>query len=88
MKIANYRIVSESLESIVIEDCGPWDQFPTVTNSAEEVIDDLRQKGYLKTNQRLFYYDSDGIMDELLLKNFRFNGFAPGPKIKEAEPHV
>ena len=64
---------------VVIEDVGPWDQHPTITNDAEWVVEQLVNQGRLPTGRRLFYIDSDGQKDELLVKDGRFAGFAPGP---------
>lgn len=65
---------------IVIKDVGPWDQHPSVTNDAENVVRDLVAQGYLPEGRRLFYFDSDGRLDEILVKDGQFVGFAPGPK--------
>jgi hypothetical protein len=45
-----------------------------VTNDAEWVVAQLA--GYL-LGRRLFYYDSLGSLDELVVKEGRFAGFAP-----------
>lgn len=78
MRKANYRIVSESLTHIIIQDMGPWDQHPTITNAAEEVVAELSPR--MLNGQKLLYYDSEGQVDELIVKNGQFAGFAPGPK--------
>lgn len=79
MKHANYEIVSSAVDRLVIRDLGPWDQFPTVTNAADTTVSELVEGGYLKPAQRLFYYDSDGHFDEIVLNEGRFAGFRPGP---------
>ena len=81
MRKANYTI-EEDLEGrpLVIRDVGPWDAVPTVTNCAEAVVAELTQLGKLPTGRRLFYYDSEGSLDEILVKEYgRFAGFGPGP---------
>jgi len=80
---ANYIIVGDDpgrRTPLVIKDVGPWDQHPTVTNDAEAVVEALTSQGYLPEGRRLFYYDSEGTLDEILIKDGRFVGFAPGPR--------
>ncbi len=72
-KEANYMIRDRTDERIVLQDIGPWDEFMTITNAAEWVIESLGDIG----GRRVFYYDSDGELTELLVKNGRFAGFAP-----------
>lgn len=71
---ANYLVLEKTDERIVLQDIGPWDKYMTITNAAENVVASLGDIG----NRRVFYYDSDGEMTELLIKNGRFAGFAPG----------
>lgn len=77
MRRANYTIESQDLEFLVIRDIGPWDQHPTVTNDAEEVVKHLIFNRVLKPGQRLLYIDSDGRKDELLVIDGKFAGFKP-----------
>lgn len=76
MKRANYQIVRHTSDYLLIQDVGPHDQYLTVTNAAETVVEELAPR---LGSRRLFYYDSDGQLDELLVKDGVFNGFAPGP---------
>ena len=76
---ANYSIVVAGPDQIVIRDVGPWDKYLTVTNDAENVVRELAVQGLLPAGRRLFYYDSGGRLDELLVKDGTFVGFAPGP---------
>lgn len=67
--------------SVVIRDVGPWDTFKSVTNDAEAVVRDLVASGQIKNNgQRLFYFDSDGTLDELIVRNGAYFGFKVGPR--------
>ena len=68
-----YNIIRESPTEVLIMDIGPWTQFPTVTNRAEQVVEELfpRLRG-----RRLYYVDSEGIVGELLIKDGKFAGFA------------
>jgi hypothetical protein len=83
---ANYEIVTDvpgvlkSTGGLVIRDLGPWDVHFTVTNDAECVVQRLLTTGALAPGQRLFYWDSEGLLDELLVKDGNFAGFAPGPR--------
>ena len=76
MRCANYSIVADNDKELVIMDVGPWDQFTTITNSAEAVVEELAGR---LGDRKLYYYDSENNLDELLVKDERFAGFAPGP---------
>ena len=75
IKRANYTIVHDDSERMVILDVGPWDLFPTVTNDIEGVVNEL--VGRLN-GKRLFYYDSENNYDEIVIENETFVGFRPG----------
>jgi len=77
---ANYVIVAVGPDRIVIRDVGPWHEYMTVTNDAENVVRELTVQDLLPAGRRLFYYDSDGRLDEILVKDGTFVGFAPGPR--------
>lgn len=47
----------------------------SVTNDAENVVEDLRHAGYDLSTARIVYRDSDGTWDEILVSNGRFAGF-------------
>lgn len=77
---ATYEIVENRHSTggpLTIRDVGPWDKYPTVTNAAEETVAELLASGILQPSQRLLYYDSENELDELLVKDGRFAGFAP-----------
>jgi len=76
MRRANYEVVEVAADHVTIRDIGPWDRHPTVTNDAEGIVDELASR---LDGRRLFYYDSEGSLDELLVKDGRFAGFSPGP---------
>lgn len=71
---ANYSIEETGPECIVLRDEGPWDRFPTITNDAEWVVEQLAPQ---LRGRRLFYFDSAGELGELLIEAGRFAGFAP-----------
>ena len=50
----------------------------SVTNDAENVVAELFENGLLNNGKRLFYYDSEGQLDEILHEEGKFTGFAPG----------
>lgn len=63
---------------VLIADVGPWDVYPTVTNDAEDVVKKLTAIGRLKPGRQLLYYDSEGVLSELLHDGAGvFLGFAP-----------
>lgn len=80
MRKPSFVVVSRSQTALTIKDVGPWDIFPSVTNSAEEVVEDLLTTGFLMPGMQLFYYDSEGVLDEILIMENRFAGFAPASK--------
>jgi len=79
MRKSNYVVIEEDfagIDPVVIKDVGPWDKYLSVTNDAENVIEELFREGRLNEGQRLFYIDSNGLQDEILIKNRKFAGFA------------
>lgn len=72
-----YRIEETAVDAIVIRDVGPWDQHLSVTNDAERVVAELAE---WLNGRRLFYYDSDNALDEIVITDGRFAGFLPGPR--------
>ena len=72
MRRANYSVIGDATDSLLLRDLGPWDRHPTITNDAEAVVEDMapRLKG-----RRLFYYDSDNQITELLIKDGKFAGY-------------
>lgn len=77
MRNANWKVVEDMPERFVIQDVGPWENHPTITNDAEEVV---KQVAPVLRGRRLLYYDSDGQMYELLVdkESGNFIGFSPG----------
>ena len=87
MRKARYEIVEDQPgEPLVIRDLGPWDQHLSVTNDAENVTAELFMKGKLYGSRRLFYFDSDGIKDEIVHRGGIFLAFAPGPALRMRAP--
>lgn len=84
MAHANYEIVPEESRDgfLTIRDVGPWDRHQTVTNDAEHVVAELLRTGNLTPDMRLFYYDSEGELDEITFTAQGFRGFRPGPRPK------
>jgi len=74
---SNFEIQNSTQSFLVIKDIGPWDIFPTVTNDAENVVKELTP---ILLGRRLFYFDSDQELGEIMIRNGEFNGFAPGPE--------
>lgn len=65
VKYAMYSVIISRTEFVLIKDVGPWDEFLTVTNAAESVIQELFAEGHLHFLPRLFYVDTDEQVDEL-----------------------
>jgi hypothetical protein len=75
---ARYKIVGNAKDQpLLIRDVGPWDQHPSVTNDAEDVVKELVAKGFLPEGRELYYYDSENSLDAIKVKNGVFNGFGP-----------
>lgn len=71
--MANYKIVNDTDNYLVIEDIGPWDSHRTVTNDAETVVEELAPG---LADRKLFCIDSCGDIDRLLVKDGKFAGFS------------
>lgn len=78
MGTANYIVQQASETRIVLKDIGPWDRYMTVTNAAEAVVAEL-DRNYGIGDRRVFYFDSEGELTELLVMGGRFAGFRPVP---------
>ena len=74
---ANYSIVVDKTDRLIIRDDGPWDKYLTVTNGAEIVVFELVHRLH---GRMLLYFDSEGELGRLLYsQEGRFQGFAPAP---------
>lgn len=73
---ARYEIVRNEPWAITIRDVGHAET-TSVTNDAEAVVEDLVRRGVLHNAKRLFYFDSDDNLDEILHAEGAFVGFAP-----------
>lgn len=77
MKTANFSIVSRTDHYVRLQDLGPWDEYLTITNAAEWVIDQLHHYHDIKDKQ-VFYMDSDNKTSTLLHDNEgNFIGHSP-----------
>ena len=72
---ARFEIVLDTSDGLTIRDIGPWDQFPTVTNDVEWVVDHLVRQNILGEDQRLFYFDSHGSLCEIIHSDGAFVDF-------------
>lgn len=79
MKKANYCILKDSYpftSPLIVQDIGPWDEFATITNDAERIVEELHRNGRLPSGRRLFYYDSENELDEICIDEYgKFAGF-------------
>jgi hypothetical protein len=73
MRRAQFEMVKQDKETVVLADLGPHDCYPTITNDAEYVVEAVAP---ILRGRRLLYYDSEGELTELLHKDGVFKGFA------------
>lgn len=66
---ARFEIVHDGPAALILRDLGPWDKHPTITNDAEGVVASVVES---LNGRRLFYVDSEGECDELVVKNGRY----------------
>lgn len=71
---ARFGIVCVTDKAMYIKDYGPWDEHPTITNDAENVVKLVYRQ---LEGRRLLYFDSEGELAELKIKDGKFSGFAP-----------
>lgn len=75
MKPAVFSIERETEAYLLIRDEGPWDRHATITNDAEGVVKRLVKR---LAGRGLYYIDSQGDVDEIVVRNGKFAGFYPG----------
>ena len=68
----NFLTIEVTDKIMLIRDVGPWDKHKTITNGAEEVCEELL---YQLKGRKLFYIESEGELDQLLIENGKFVGF-------------
>ena len=64
-KHAQYIIIEDGPNKIVLKDIGPWDKYLTITNDAEYIVNQLHLTNRLSFDKQLLYYDSEGELTEL-----------------------
>lgn len=72
---SNYEIIHSSPKLCVIKDVGPWDEFLSVTNDAENVVAELYREAFISNDTMLLYYDSCGQLDRIRHENGVFKRF-------------
>jgi len=75
---------------LIIYDMSHWKQgegHPSITNDAEHVVHSLKDK---LDGRRLLYFDTQGVLSELIVKDGQFLSFAPATSMKcpAAEPWI
>lgn len=75
MKTVNYVVIKDTKKYLTIKDVGPWDVHLTVTNGAEIVVEELVRD---LRGRDLYYIDSAGQTDQLLIQDGEFAGFRAG----------
>lgn len=63
---AQWIVVVDEPALLTIADVGPHLLHPTVTNDAEYVVERLHAAGVLPRGRRLFYYDSEMELAEIV----------------------
>ena len=81
MSHAQFSSVIDTKDRLVLRDDGPWNCHPTVTNDAAWVVDQVSGK---LADRMLLYFDSDGDLDRLLVKDGRFAGFSSVPDPRDS----
>lgn len=73
--VANFCIIKETDEYIIIDDLGPHDLYKSITNSAEWVLKQLlpRLRG-----RKLYYIDTERMTDQIVYKAGKFIAFNAG----------
>jgi hypothetical protein len=83
MSEANFEIVDymTTTDVLVIRDL---DNSRTITNDAKNVVEKLAAQGLLPDGRRLFYFDTMGRLDEIVVEHGQFKCFSPLPQHKHA----
>lgn len=69
---ARYKILLDMQYYLLLHDLGPWDEFMTITNAAEGVVKEVAHR---LGKRRLFYYDSENKLTELVVRDGAFIAF-------------
>jgi hypothetical protein len=72
VSVAFRKVLSDD-QFLVLQDLGPWDFHQTITNGAEEVVSSVATE---LGDRRLFYFDSENQLDEIIVVQGGFHGFA------------
>lgn len=75
---ANFEVIEYSPYACTIADVGPHDHHPTVTNDAEAVVDLLVRMCPRHNWTEIRYFDSNGDLWSLMVKEGKFAGFQSG----------
>ena len=78
-KSARFEVIQKwrGDKPLIIRDIGPWDKHPSVTNDPEGTVEGLVAQGLAPKDGELLYFDSEGQLDALKIRNGQFAGFAP-----------
>lgn len=74
---ASFIVVSSDERSITIRDMSGENGGKTITNDADAVVEFLDSRW---PGRRIYYYDTEGALDELQHVAGRFCGFLPGTR--------
>lgn len=77
-----YLIETITAAAIVLRDVGHDEGRPTITGDVESVVERMRHAELLD-GRRLYYFDSDGRLDEIVLDgDGQFHSFRPAPALE------
>jgi hypothetical protein len=74
----SYDILKNEDDRILIGDQCERHNCPSITNAAEDVIDDLFCRGLITNGKRVFYIDTMNKIDELRHQDGKFTSFSAG----------
>lgn len=77
VRTPSYEIIDNRPNSaLIIRDIGNHGFQPTITNAVEDVVRELHRRDMLPNHRPLFYYDSDGLLSEIVHRDGAFVRFA------------
>lgn len=68
MRTPNYKVIESNEDRVVLQDLGPWDEYPTITNAVEAVLQQIAGMLLVKPHNgpNIYYIDSEGECTRIL----------------------
>jgi hypothetical protein len=79
----DFEVITVSRDAVTIRDLDRGKM--SVTHDASAVVAELRRCELLLPGRRLFYYDSMGVLDEIVWTEDGAVAFAPGPNLANSK---